>query len=78
MSTDRAIDLARELASQPRLAVRGMLRALADPGSATLSELLAAERQAVHDTMGTADAREGMLAFLEKREPVFNQLPETP
>jgi len=75
---DRAIALARELASQPRLAVRGVLRALADPGSATLDELLAAERQAVHDTMGTTDAREGMLAFLEKREPVFNQQPETP
>ena len=36
-------------------------------------ELLAAERAAVHATMGSADAREGMMAFLEKRPPIFNQ-----
>jgi len=34
---------------------------------------LAAERAAVHATRGTPDAREGILAFLEKRRPVFNQ-----
>ncbi len=70
---DRAIDLAVELASQPRIAVRGVLEALHDAEHKTLEELLAAERAAVHATMGTADAREGMMAFLEKRDPVFNQ-----
>ena len=34
---------------------------------------LAAERAGVHATSGTPDAREGILAFLEKRRPVFNQ-----
>ena len=70
---DRAIDLAVELASQPRLAVKGMLDSLHDAEHKTLDDLLAAERAAVHATMGSADAREGMMAFLEKRPPIFNQ-----
>jgi len=70
---DRAITLAAELAAQPRLAVAGMIHALHDAEHKTLDELLTAERQVVHATSGTADAREGMTAFLEKRKPVFNQ-----
>ncbi|MDH3706130.1 MAG: enoyl-CoA hydratase/isomerase family protein [Acidimicrobiia bacterium] len=70
---DRAIALAAELAAQPRLAVKGMLDALHDAEHKTLDELLAAERAAVHLTMGSADANEGIMAFLEKRKPVFNQ-----
>lgn len=70
---DRAISFAAELAAQPRLAVRAMLDALHDSEDKTLDELLAAERAGVHLTMGTPDAREGMLAFLEKRPPRFNQ-----
>ena len=52
-----------------------MLDALHDAEHKTLDELLAAERAAVHATMGSADAGEGMMAFLEKRRPVFNQEP---
>jgi len=70
---DRAIALAAELARQPRLAVKAMLDALHDAEHKTLDELLAAERAGVHATTGTPDSREGMLAFLEKRDPVFNQ-----
>ena len=70
---DRAIQLAVDLAGQPRLAVRGMLAALHDAEHKTVDELLVAERAAVHATMGTPDAAEGMKAFLEKRPPVFNQ-----
>ena len=72
---DRAIGLAAELARQPHLAVKGVLDALHDAEHKTLDQLLAAEREAVHATMGTPDAREGMMAFLEKRKPVFNQTP---
>ena len=72
---DRAIALAVELAKQPHLAVKGVMDVLHDAEHKTLDDLLAAERAAVHATMGTPDAREGMLAFLEKREPVFNQDP---
>jgi enoyl-CoA hydratase len=38
-----------------------------------VEELLAAERSGVHLTMGSDDAREGIMAFIEKRKPVFNQ-----
>ena len=72
---DRAVALAAELARQPRLAVKAVLDALDDCEHKTLDELLAAERAGVHATRGTPDAREGMLAFLQKREPVFNQHP---
>ncbi len=70
---ERAIALAEELAAQPRLAVKAMLEALHDAEDKTLDELLLAERAGVHLTMGTPDATEGIMAFLEKRKPVFNQ-----
>jgi len=38
-----------------------------------LEELLQAERRAVKATVGTADSQEGMMAFLEKQNPVFNK-----
>ena len=70
---DRAIALATELAAQPRLAVKAVLDALHNSEDATLDKLLDAERAGVHATMGSADSREGMMACLEKRPPVFNQ-----
>jgi enoyl-CoA hydratase len=70
---EKAIALAEELARQPRLAVQGMMRALVDSENKTLDELLALERETVKATSGTPDSREGMMAFLEKRTPVFNQ-----
>ena len=72
---ERAIELAVELAAQPRLAVRAVLDALHDSEDKTLDELLAAERAGVHATLGTADATAGIMAFLAKRRPVFNQSP---
>lgn len=70
---DRATQLALELAQQPALGVRTMLEALYDCERRPLEDLLAAERRAVHATMASDDAREGMMAFLEKRRPVFNR-----
>ncbi len=72
---NRATSLALELARQPALAVRGMLDTLYYCERRTLADLLAAERQAVHATLGSDDAREGVRAFLEKRTPVFNRTP---
>ncbi len=69
----RAIDLARELAAQPALAVRGVMQVVVGSEDRDLQALLAAEREAVMSTFGTADQKEGMMAFLEKRKPVFNQ-----
>ena len=50
-----------------------MLQVIVGGGEKPLDDLIQAERQAVIDNRGTADSREGMLAFLEKRDPVFNQ-----
>jgi enoyl-CoA hydratase/carnithine racemase len=65
--------LAEELAAMPAIAVAGVLRAVVGAGEAPLHEALAVERQALHATIGTADQQEGMMAFLEKRKPVFNR-----
>jgi enoyl-CoA hydratase len=70
---DRAQQLAHELADMPAVAVREMLRCIVGAADRTLDEALAAERRAVLATMGTADQREGILAFLEKRKPRFNR-----
>jgi enoyl-CoA hydratase len=69
----RAIALAEELASMPRLAVRAMLGCLVGSETKTLEESLRDERAAVHATLGSPDAAEGVRAFLEKRKPVFNR-----
>ena len=55
------------------LAVKGMLDTLVGFEAKTLEQSIEDERAAVHLTQGTPDAKEGMLAFLEKREPKFNQ-----
>ena len=69
----RAIDLARELAAQPALAVRGVMDVVVGSEDRSLEALLEAERKAVMATFGTPDQQEGMLAFMEKRKPVFNR-----
>ena len=69
----RAISLAEELASMPRLAVKSVLNAVIGYEAKSLQESLSDERRAVHANARTADAKEGMMAFIEKRKPVFNQ-----
>ena len=69
----RAQALGEELASQPRLAVKGVLDTIVGFESKSLQQSILDERAAVHLTRGTADSQEGMRAFLEKRTPVFNQ-----
>lgn len=69
----RAIDLAHELAAQPAAAVKGVMEVVVGSEDRDLEALLKAERDAVLATFGTPDQQEGMLAFLEKRKPVFNQ-----
>ncbi|MGB1343084.1 MAG: enoyl-CoA hydratase/isomerase family protein [Pseudomonadales bacterium] len=70
---DRAIALAHELAKQPAGAVRSMMSVIVGSENRSLDELLAAERSAVNANRGTPDSQEGMMAFLEKREPIFNR-----
>ena len=70
---DQAVKLAHELAAQPALAVRGVMEVVVGSEDKTLEELLQAERRAVNKTFGSPDLQEGMMAFLEKRKPVFNK-----
>lgn len=69
----RAMSLATELAAQPADAIRGVMSVVIGSEDRTLKELLQAERAAVHATSNSADAQEGMMAFLEKRKPMFNR-----
>jgi len=69
----RAIDLAHELAAQPAAAVKGVMNVVVGSEDRDLDALLKAERDAVMATFGTPDQQEGMMAFLEKRKPVFNK-----
>ena len=68
-----AISLAHSLSKMPAGSIRSMLNVIVDGREKPLEELIKAERKAVIDNRGTADSREGMLAFLEKRDPIFNQ-----
>ena len=70
---DQAIKLAHELAAQPALAVRGVMEVIIGSEDKTLEELLQAERKAVNKTFDSPDLQEGMMAFLEKRKPIFNK-----
>jgi 2-(1,2-epoxy-1,2-dihydrophenyl)acetyl-CoA isomerase len=67
----RAAELAAKLAAAPTLAV-GMTKRLVDDASgATLDEQLAREAKSQSAATKTEDFREGVAAFLEKREPKF-------
>ncbi|NCF34397.1 MAG: enoyl-CoA hydratase/isomerase family protein [Proteobacteria bacterium] len=68
-----ALDLAHELAAMPAAAVRSMMGVLVNSADKSLDDLLVAEREAVKATRGSADAKEGMAAFMEKRSPSFNE-----
>lgn len=70
---ERAIAMAEDLADMPRLAVKAVLECVVGFESKSLHESLADERRAVHANARTADAKEGMMAFIEKRQPIFNQ-----
>jgi enoyl-CoA hydratase len=66
-----AIALAAEIASMPPLAVRAAKRAVRGAAEKPLSAGLADEREAFFDLFATADQREGMAAFMEKRPPTW-------
>lgn len=69
----KAVELADGLATMPRLAVASMLRCLVTGDDKSLEVSLGDERAAVHATLGTPDQVEGMAAFRQKRQPIFNR-----
>ena len=69
---EKALGIAQTLSDMPAQAVT-CLTLLSTEREKTLTELIEAEKKAVLENRGTPDSQEGMRAFLEKREPVFNQ-----
>lgn len=67
----RARALAKELAEKAPIALAGALRAVIEGPERTLEEGLALEFDALRAASSSADAREGVVAFLEKRKPRF-------
>lgn len=65
--------LAEELAAQPAAAVAAVMNVVVGAESLPMDDSLAAERAGFHSTFGTPDQQEGMMAFLQKRKPVFNR-----
>jgi 2-(1,2-epoxy-1,2-dihydrophenyl)acetyl-CoA isomerase len=63
--------VAQRIAAGPAVAFGQMRRLLRESGGATLDQQLAAETEAMIACGETADAREGVTAFLERREPRF-------
>ena len=70
---DRTLDLARELANGPQVAIRLLKRSIYNAAEMTFTQALddIASKTAVTDHH--PDAREGVAAFREKRAPRFNQ-----
>jgi 2-(1,2-epoxy-1,2-dihydrophenyl)acetyl-CoA isomerase len=68
---DEATTLARQLATRPTRGLGLIKRALNASATNGLDEQLALEAQLQAEAGSTADYREGVKAFLEKRPPVF-------
>jgi 2-(1,2-epoxy-1,2-dihydrophenyl)acetyl-CoA isomerase len=74
----RALDLARELAEGPQVAMRLLKRSIYAAAELPMAQALEdiALRTAISDHH--PDAREGARAFREKRAPVFNRPSDPP
>jgi len=68
---DQARELAERIADKPPLALRAAKEALLKSYDLSLAEGLRHEGRLRKDIGRTRDAREGAIAFLEKRKPVF-------
>ncbi|WP_101297705.1 enoyl-CoA hydratase/isomerase family protein [Halegenticoccus soli] len=68
---DYVADLAADLASKPKFALRAAKDALNAAREGSQSAGLAYERRVWSGLFGTHDQREGMKAFVEKRDPTF-------
>lgn len=66
-----ALEYARRLAAGPTVAIGAAKRAINEGFDLPMDEALALEAEGFRLAFATGDAREGVAAFLEKREPVF-------
>lgn len=72
MLVDEAMEVARKIASKPPISVRLAKEAMLQADQTTLTAGLNFERGNFLRVLGTEDAREGMMAFLEKRDPNYH------
>jgi enoyl-CoA hydratase/carnithine racemase len=66
-----AKDLAKKIASKGGLSIAAALNAIGQARDAELAQGLAIEADNIVKLVGSEDAREGITAFLAKRQPVF-------
>ena len=66
-----ALGFAREIAAGPTLAYQHAKRRLGEGWNQTLEEYLEEQQRVIVELGGSADFREGVRAFLERRRPVF-------
>lgn len=71
VSIERAIELAKKIASKPPIAVRLGKEAVLKSFEMPMAEALAYERKLFTLLFATEDRTEGMNAFIEKRRPTF-------
>ncbi|KLO06689.1 enoyl-CoA hydratase [Schizopora paradoxa] len=71
---DEAVKVGEEIASKGRLATMAAKEAVNAAYELPLSEGLRLERKLFHSLFATADQKEGMSAFVEKRKPKFAHL----
>jgi enoyl-CoA hydratase/carnithine racemase len=67
----RALELAKTIAAMPPLAVRAIKEVMHLGQDVPLETAFALERKAFVKLFDSADQKEGMNAFLEKRKPLF-------
>lgn len=70
-SLPRALDIARKIAGMPPLSVAAIKEMLTLGADAPLTAMLALERRAFRLLFDSADQKEGMDAFLQKRPPSY-------
>jgi enoyl-CoA hydratase len=66
---EESLSLAAEIAARAPLALAAAKRAINNAYEYSLSAGLVEERNLFHDLFDTADQKEGMQAFIEKRKP---------
>jgi enoyl-CoA hydratase/carnithine racemase len=66
-----ALELAKELAGKSPAALRGAKRLLNQSGAVSVAEQFAAERETIGSLIGSPNQVEAVMAYFEKREPVF-------
>lgn len=69
---ESALELATEIAEGPALAIASVKRLVRQASTATLDEQLDQEKASFVAAAGTADFREGVAAFFERRPARFN------